>query len=419
MARLTRRTVEGAKPDPARDRFVWDESLPGFGLRVGRTGHKSYVVQYRNADGRSRRLTLGATTILTPEEARDVARDKLADVVKGADPAQDKANRRDAPTVRDLAERFEREHIATHVKPSTAYTYRRLMTDFIVKALGPKPVTSVTRADVTTLHHGMRTTPRQANQTLAVLSKMFTLAEVWGMRPDGTNPTRHLQRYKEKKRQRYLSVGELARLGDALATMEGRTKDGITPHIALLFRLLVLTGCRLSEILTLEWEYVDLDHRVLNLPDSKTGAKTVMLGAAAAELLSRAPKQAGCPWVIVGSRRDALGNWTYHANPSKAWQRIKTEVSKEKDGWPKVNIGDVTIHDLRHSYASVGAGAGLGLPLIGALLGHTQSQTTMRYAHLADDPLRAAADRISGEIAALMDGTEPGAVVAIGAAKKG
>lgn len=274
---------------------------------------------------------------------------------------------------------------------------------------------SVTQEDVGKMHLKMCKTPRQANQTLAVLSIMFTLAEVWELRPNNTNPCRHVQKYKENKRGRYLSGEELARLGDALTTMEGREKDGLTTYVALLFRLLVFTGCRLSEVLTLKWKHVDLDLRVLNLEDSKTGPKPVMLGAAAVELLKRAPKKANCPWVIAGSRRDALGNWTHHANPSKAWQRIKAEVGKKKDGWPDVDISDVTIHDLRRSYATVGAGAGLGLPVIGALLG--QTQTTMRYAHLADDPLRAAADLIAGEISALMEGKPPAEVVPLHEAK--
>jgi integrase len=161
-------------------------------------------------------------------------------------------------------------------------------------------------------------------------------------------------------------------------------------------RLLVLTGCRKAEILTLRWDAVDLERGALHLPDSKTGPKSVPLGAAAAEVLAGIPRVAGNPFVFPGERQGS--HWV---NVERSWRRIRRAA-----GFPELRM-----HDLRHSYAAIGAAAGLGLPVIGRILGHTQASTTQRYTHFADDPLRAAADRISSEIAAALSGAAAGEVI--------
>jgi integrase len=211
---------------------------------------------------------------------------------------------------------------------------------------------------------------------------MFNLAEQWGLRPDNSNPCRHVEKYKERKIERFLSNEELARLGEVLAEAE-RTQTEMPSVIAAL-RLLLFTGCRLSEILTLRWDEVDLENQCLRLRESKTGAKVVYLPSAAIEVLSVIEQQDNNPFVIVGAKRGS-----HLVNLQKPWRRIRANAGLE----------DVRIHDLRHSFASVAAASGLSLPIIGALLGHTQPQTTQRYAHLVGDPLREAVDLIGSRIA--------------------
>ncbi len=241
------------------------------------------------------------------------------------------------------------------------------------------------------LHHKLCDRPYQANRSLAVLSKMMNLAEQWGLRPDGTNPTRHVRKYRETKRERYLSTEELSRLGGTLT--EAQAAETESPFALAAIALLVLTGARLTEILTLRWAEVDLDRQVLRLPDSKTGAKTIYLNDAATSLLRRMPRLSGNPYVIAGGKKGA-----HLVNLQKAWRRIRAGA----------DLNDVRIHDLRHSFASVAAGAGLSLPVIGKLLGHTQPVTTARYAHLAADPVRAASNLIGDEIVSAMNGSRIG-----------
>jgi integrase len=243
----------------------------------------------------------------------------------------------------------------------------------------------VTRADVQGLHHGMKDTPYHANRTLALLSKMMNLAERWGIRPDGTNPCRHVERYREKKRQRYLSAVELAELGQVLAKVERERVEWHSVVPAL--RLLIFTGARVSEILTLRWEWLDFERRCLNLPDSKTGAKVIHLNAPALKVLADLERDGENPHVIRGRLPG-----TYLVNLKDPWRRIRK----------RAKIPDVRVHDLRHPFAAVAAGAGSSLPIIGALLGHTQPQTTQRYAHLSADPLKAAAEAVGARIAAAM-----------------
>lgn len=383
--RLTKRAVERIRPQARRDVVVWDDALPGFGLRVKPSAVRSYIIQYRNAAGRSRRLALGRHGVLSPDQARREARTLLADAARGLDPVEARTTARKALTVSQLAERYMAEHALVKKKPRSAESDSSNLRLHVRPALGRRSVVEVTRRDIARLHHSMRHTPGAANRVLALLSKMFNLAERWGLRPDGTNPCRHIERYRERKIERFLSAGELIQLGAALA--EGERAQTESPAAIAAIRLLILTGCRLSEILTLRWEHVDFERRAFLLPDSKTGEKTIPLNAPALQVLDRI-KQHDSPWVIRGRHGQA-----HLVNLTKPWKRICA----------RAGLKDVRLHDLRHSFASVGAGVGLGLPIIGKLLGHTQAATTQRYAHLADDPLRQATEAIGARIAAALD----------------
>jgi integrase len=376
MPKLTKRTIDATEPQ-STEFFIWDESIPGFGVRVMPSGRKSFVVQYR-AGRRPRRMSLGPSTVLTCDQARTRAITIIAAVKNGEDPAADRAAKRNAATVGDLAERFDKEHIAVRLKGSTAKEYRGNLRRFILPALGRLAVPEITRADVAKFHHDLRHIPYQANRCLEVVSKMFVLAEMWGLRPDGSNPRKHIRKYPEEKRERFLSAAELRRIGEVLREMES---EGVELSSAILAaRLLILTGCRLGEIMTLKWEYIDFNERVLRLPDSKTGKKLVYIGAPAVEYLQDAQRIDGNPWVITGT---LTGKPLSDLQPF--WQRVRA----------RAGVKDVRIHDLRHTFASTAVASGQGLPMIGKLLGHTQVQTTARYAHLAADPVKNAADSVA------------------------
>ena len=228
----------------------------------------------------------------------------------------------------------------------------------------------------------MRDVPGHANRTLGVLSRMMTLAEVWEMRPEGVNPCRHVKKYAEHKRERFLSDDEYRRLGAALRDAE---REGFASPAAIgAIRLLMLTGCRSGEIMSLRWDYVDLDLGELRLPDTRTGAKVVHPGDPAIAVLRGIPRTEGNPWVLPGLKRGR-----HIACLHDSWRRILD----------RAGIENLRIHDLRHSFASGGLLVGEGLPMIGKLLGHSKVQTTARYAHLANDPLKAAANRIASRSA--------------------
>jgi len=376
MPKLTKRIVDAAEVQ-ATEQFIWDSDIPGFGLRVLPSGRKGYVVQYR-AGRRSRRISLGPSTVLTCEQARIRAITIVAAARNGQDPAAERDAGRKAITIKELAERFDKEHIAIRVKASTGKEYRRNLQRFILPALGQLTVIGITRADVAKFHHDLRHIPYQANRCLEVVSKMFSLSEMWGLRPDGTNPRKHIRKYPEEKRERFLSAAELRRIGEVLRDMGSERIE--LPSAILAARLLILTGCRLGEIMTLKWDYVDFAERALRLPDSKTGKKIVHLGSPAVEYLHDAQRIDGNPWVITGT---LTGKPLSDLQPF--WQRVRA----------RVGVKDVRIHDLRHTFASTAVASGQGLPMIGKLLGHTQVQTTARYAHLAADPVRCAADAVA------------------------
>ena len=386
--RLTKRLVDSLTI-PEREIVLWDEALTGFGLRVKPTGVKSYLIQYRTKERRSCRVTLGRHGVLSPDEARRLAQQKLAAVLLGDDPARRRGTAQQEPSFSELAERYLRQHAATHKKPRSVLEDERLLKRLILPEFGRTPLSAITRAHVSTLHYRLAATPVQANRVLALLSKILNLAEAWELRADGSNPCRHVATYPEKSRERHLSREELGRLGQVLARAQESGTESPGPLMAL--RSIILTGARHGEILSLRWGEVDLERGILALPDSKTGAKQIVLPEPALEMLRSAPHHPGSPWVFPGR------NPAKHLSTLSAiWHRLRAEAG----------IPDVRIHDLRHTYASTAVGLGLGLPVLAGLLGQTQLATTQRYAHLDFDPRRQAAEAVALELSKLL-GSSP------------
>jgi integrase len=251
----------------------------------------------------------------------------------------------------------------------------------IVPALGKLPTAIVRREHVRDLHYAMRETPVQANRTLDLLSRMLNMAESWGLMPEGSNPCRGTTKYRQQPRERFLTAAEFRKLGRALD--EAEADGAVSVHAAAAIRLLMLTGCRKNEIVTLRWKDVDLEALELNLADTKTGSRIVPLAPAAVRVLAALPRDSDNPWVIAGKK--AGSHLTDLQHP---WRRIRA----------RAGLDGVRIHDLRHSFASRAVALGESLPMIGKLLGHTQVQTTARYAHLAHDTVKASASRVAESI---------------------
>jgi integrase len=382
--KITKRAVDGLAAKD-KDYIVFDTELPGFGVRVMPSGKRFFLVQYRR-HGRTRRLMLGQFGPVTADKARREATLKLGNVRgAGGDPAALRDAERQSMTMKELGQRFLTQYVPARCKSSTQAEYRRSVELLLEPFFGKQRVRSVTTADVAELHGSLSHIPYQANRTLGVLSKMMNLAETWGLRDKHTNPCEDIERYPEYKRDRFLSASELQRLGSVLSKAE--TDERESRYAVAAFRLLLFTGCRLSEIQTLKWAYVDLDTKEFRLPDSKTGAKTVHLGEAAIAVLKALPRVSENPYVIVGKKTKQHLTDLQHP-----WRRIRGDAK----------LDDVRIHDLRHTFASGGLEVGEGLSMIGKLLGHTQVQTTARYAHLASDPVKQAADKISERLAAAL-----------------
>jgi integrase len=394
-ANITKRAVDAAKVRKA-DSYLWDKELHGFGLKVTPAGSKVYLVQYqlRGRKGRTRRVTIGRHGEITPSFARAEAKRLLGEIGAGRDPASERDKAKADKSVAAVLEQFMAEHVKPKLKASTAREYHRAASRYIVPRLGRRPIGELTRQDIAKLHHELASTPYQANRTLALLSKFFNWSERHGLRPDGSNPCRHVEKYREGHRERFLSQAELARLGDALR--EAESDNSATPWAIAAIRLLTFTGARLNEILTLRWEHVSEEHERLLLPDSKTGRKAVHLNAPALALMQTLPRIDGNPYVICGEKAGQ-----HLVNLEKPWRRIRKAAK----------LDDVRLHDLRHSFASVAASGGQSLIVIGKMLGHSQPATTARYAHLADDPVKAASDAVGRHIAAAMNSHTSGEIV--------
>ena len=408
MAKITKRTVDGL----GVGQTVWDSEIRGFGVRCQRQS-KNFVVKYRHG-GRQRWMTIGQHgSPWTVNKARERAKTILGAVANGDDPALLRDDLKNRPTVSELCDRFLDEHSREHKKASSVRSDEMHIANHIKPLLGRMQAADVTSADIDATKRAVKAGktakdekrgPRSrvivkggetvANRVLALMSKMFNLAEKWGVRPEGTNPCRHITRYKERKRERFLSEMELNNLAKVLSQVE---EDGThSPFTVAAIRLLLFTGSRLSEILTLKWEDVEFDRGVLQLSDSKTGSKPVFLPPAALTILNDLPRYQGNPHVICGAKDGA-----HLVNLQKAWRKIRAMAE----------LDDVRLHDLRHTFGGVAASSGESLPMIGRLLGHTQASTTLRYAHLAADPVRAASDAIGNRIDAAMKGDEGGEIV--------
>jgi integrase len=381
--RVTKRAVDALACPAGKDReFLWDDAIAGFGVAAFPSGKKVYVCQYRHG-GRSRRANIGEHGRLTPNEARSEAKKLLGVVETGADPIEARRGGRAVRTFGEVADDFLSLHVATKRKSRTGAEYRRILKTIVLPALGSKRIIDVQRADLARLHGKLVGTPYEANRALALISAMWNWAARRGEVALADNPAKGIERYPEHGRERFLTVDELARLGDALR----ETK--IDPFAAAALRLLILTGARLREILDAQWQHVDFERGVIFLADSKTGAKPLYLNAAALAILAEIPRIDGNPHIIPGGKTGQP-----RADLKKPWAAACKAAGLE----------GLRLHDLRHSFASVGAGASLGLSVIGKLLGHSQAATTHRYAHLDADPMRRAAETIGATISAAMNG---------------
>ncbi|WP_417491017.1 tyrosine-type recombinase/integrase [Maricaulis sp.] len=393
QSKLNKRTVDAAN-EPGT---VWDTEQTGFGLRVTRRKsdgkiRKTYVLKYR-MHSRQRWYTIGRhgkakskTETWTAELARTEAKSLLGRIAEGVDPAEELAADRASETLDEFHKRYLTDHAEAHNKASSVKETKRLLKKHIIPKLGHIKVKDLSRSQVVKFHIGLKDTPYEANRALAVISNMLTKAEEWGVRDDGSRLCRTVKKFKETKRERFLSATEASALGDALKAAE---KAKTNSHALGIIRLLAFTGARRSEIEGLKWSEVDLERSVLRLDDSKTGAKLIPLAPAAKLILSDAPHIEGSPYVFPAATGEG-----HYQGLGKVWQAVRKAAGLE----------DVRLHDLRHTFASFGAAGGLSLPIIGKLLGHSQAATTQRYAHLADDPVARAADQVGNAVAAAMAG---------------
>jgi len=395
---ITKEAVDRLRPGET----IWCVKPRGFGVRRQRRD-AVYILKAR-VQGRQRFMTIGVHgKPWTPETARRRAVELFGIIAAGGDPASERDAVKVAATLEIFFDRYLKEHAQPKKKPSSVADDERNFGNHIKPTLGHLRLRDVIPSDVVKLHVGMQDRPIAANRCLALLSHMFTMAETWGVVPENTNPCRRIQRYREEVRERFLTTDELQRLGDALReaetvglpwefdvhksgakhlAKEANRRTIVSPHATAAIRLLLFTGARLREILGLRWEWIDLERGVVFLPDSKTGKKSIVLSAPATTVLCNIVRTGS--YVIAGNDPEKP-----RADLKRPWEVIAKRAA----------LCGIRIHDLRHSFASVGVGAGLGLPIIGKLLGHTQVQTTQRYAHLELDPVRRSADFIAVRLA--------------------
>jgi integrase len=406
--KLTKDDVASLVAPAKGSRIVYDGEVSGFGVRITANGAKSFVLNYRTTAGMERRYTIGSTSLWTLASARKEAEEWKRKIrSEHADPLAEIERRRTDVKINELCDMFIKQHLPKKAA-ATQRDYKQIIDTYIRPKLKHEPVAELQFNKVNDLFHDITATGKRttANRVMAVLSKMFSEAQKreWASH----NPTKGVEKNDEVKRERFLDADELARLLDSLATLEDQ-------QAANIFRLILLTGARKTEVLAATWSMFDLKDGTWTKPSHHTKQKKthkVPLSAPARQLLSEIRDAAST------SRSDYVFPARF-ASTKGSTKEPKPYRTNVKNQWAAVleaaELEDLHIHDLRHSFASFLVSEGMSLPLIGRLLGHTQAATTFRYSHLALDPLRAATERVgnivgqnkpTGEIIQLKGGRE-------------
>jgi len=381
MAKLTTKFVNNIKTTNKINTY-WDQTLKGFGLCVRPSGKKTFILKYRIGRGRSapvRKQTIGTSSIITTEQARLRAKGFLLTASQGVDPFE-KSNK--DTTIKEFCDLFIERHAKIKKKQSSMIEDQRMMRLQIIPHFGRYIVTDLTRAMIVKHHESLHATPYMANRFLSLVSKMMNLAEKWEFRPLYSNPCKHVDHYKEKPREVYLTLDQLERVGLAMKQL----KDVENIYVLSAIKLLILTACRKGEILSLKWDYIDFNNTCMNLPDSKTGAKKIHLNPSAMSILQSLERKSD--YVLV----------------SRVENKKITDISLT---WKKIckiaGLTNVRPHDLRHTFASHAVNNGFSLPIIAKILGHKDLKTTQRYAHLHEDPVKKANDEVSLKLKKVME----------------
>lgn len=370
MTKLTKRFIESIIPDPRKPLKYWDDEIRRFGVVILPSGRRTYCIEYRNANHIQKRVKIGVHGQITLEEARNIAKIKLGKIATGEDLAETVKQSRNMPTVNELAEKYLKLHAEIEKRPKSIKEDKSMLNNYILKEFGARKVSSITYEDIQTLHASLNHMRVRSNRILSLLHTMFKLAVQWRMRTD--NPVSGIKKYQEHKRTRWLQGDEMKRLINVLDAYPNQTTANI-------IRLLLLTGARKHEVLEATWDQFDLENGVWTKRAHTTKQKKI-------DHTPLSPPTLAILKELEKEKEDSLFLFPGRAQ-GKPIQDIKkawTAIRKRAD------LKDFTIHDLRHTYASHLASSGLSLRIVGKLLGHTQASTTLRYAHLADKPLREA-----------------------------
>jgi integrase len=397
--KLTKRAVE-AVPTPERTAIIWDTELKGFGLKVTSRGRRVYFLYYRTRSGQQRRPTVGVHGSMTPDEARQIARKWLLEVANGRDVSAERKADRKAEKVSDLAARYLAEYAELHKKPSSISADQAIIVNHINPQIGPLKIKDVKRVDIercmmairdgrtARLGEPARKRGRRnirgghiiANRAVALLSKMFACATAWDL--VDSNPAQGIRKYREKRRDRFLDREEIVRLLDTLATADSAATE--SSFVTAAIRFLLWTGMRSGEVRYLTWQNVDFDNACLRIPNSKTGARTIPLSSYALAILKSMSQGMHYEMVFQGFQTKRPITLT------RPWYRIRAAAKLGND---------VTLHTLRHTFASWSVMNGQSLAQVGAVLGHKAAQTTLRYADHRLEALRSYSEQTGNVIA--------------------
>lgn len=387
--KLSKRVTDAATP-AEKSFIIWDTGIKGYGLKIYPTNRKVFIYRYRVAGsgrkGSVKWYTIGQHGNVTVEEARNIAKQLAAEVAQGGDPAKKRQDNKQRPTFEEFTELYFERHAIPKKAPRSVTEDRRNIRLYIFPAFGKQIMADITGEQIHSLHAKLANTPTAANRTLSLLSKMFNLAEDWGMRPKHSNPCYRIPRYKENQKGRLLTDAELMRLGSVIKAAQYQQTENLCMLQAL--RLILFTGCRRSEISALEWKEVNLENLCINLTKGKRKGKTVFLSGPALEILLSIERLDQCNYVFPGSKQGS------HIDLGKPWARLRK----------KADLEDVRIHDLRHNVGSRGALTIGNAMIVKEMLGHTQLATTERYMHLNNDPIRKSANKVGEEINDALEG---------------